>query len=171
MDVKSLKTFLSTWAPVVEAIPAVIKAAEDLEYYQRERDMVKTDIANLLSDFDAVKSQWAQAESQWQGRLDELQKQIAAASTAVSEANAQAKKDIAAVNKRAKEAEAAAQERVERAKADAIAYEATAMTAAEHRIKEAQDRVAAVEADLAEAEKRYQITLKKIESLKASLGA
>lgn len=171
MDVKSLKTFLNTWAPVVEAIPAVIKAAEDMEYYQRERDMVKADIANLLSDFEAVKAQWAKAESEWEGRLKDLQQQIAAASAGVSDANAQAKKDIAAVNRKVKEAESMSQARIEAAEAAAKAAEATATAAAEQRIKEAQERAAAVEAELADAEKRYQATLKKIENLKASLGA
>lgn len=169
--IKALKSFESTWAPAINSLPAVIATFEQLDFLEESKVKLNRDIESLQKQFSAVQTEWTKAEGEWQGRLDELQKQIAAAGTAVSDANAQAKRDIATANKRVKEAEAVAQERVERAKADAIAYEATAMTAAEHRIKEAQDRVAAVEADLAEAEKRYQATLKKIESLKASLGA
>ena len=171
MDIKALQDFMNTWKPVVEAIPAVIQVVTDTEYYEKQKAQVQRDITKLLNEFDTVKQTWDKAESDWNNRLADLQAQIAAASTAVSDANAQAKREAAAANKRAKDAEKAADERVATATAAAKAAEENAELVVLAANESARARVATAESAAEEAEKRYAATLKKLETLKASLGA
>lgn len=171
MDIKALQDFMNTWKPVVEAIPAVIQVVTDTEYYEKQKAQVQREIAILVEEFEKTKGIWAKAEADWGGRLAELQAQIAVASTAVSDANAQAKREAAAANKRAKDAEKAADERVVAAVAGAKAAEESAEMSVLAANESARARVAAAESAAEEAEKRYAATLKKLETLKASLGA
>lgn len=170
-NIESLQSFVKLWGPVVEAVPAVIQAMQEVDYYTSQRAALQTDIDRLVGELEGVKKGWAEAESAWQKNLAELQAAVAAANQQVSDANAEAKKQVAAANKRAAEAEKNSLERVGAAN---LAYdvEREKLKLSMQEAKEAyRQEIAALELEKQKAEADYAAVKQKLEDFKASLGA
>lgn len=169
--IESLQSFLKTWGPVVEAVPAVITVMQEVDYYTAQKAALQKDIEGLVSEFNGVKTTWAEAEAAWQKNLSDLQAAVAVANNQVGEANAEAKKAVAASNKRAVEAEKNSLERVGAANL-AIDVERERLRVSMTEAKEAyRQEIAALEIQKQEAQNAYDAMKQKLEEFKASLGA
>lgn len=169
--IESLQSFVKLWGPVVEAVPAVIQAMQEIDYYTSQKATLQADIDRLLAELQGVKKTWAEAEGAWQKNLADLQAAVASANQQVSDANAEAKKSIAASNKRAAEAE---KNNLERVGAANLAYdvEREKLKLSMQEAKEAyRQEIASLEVQKQDAQNSYDAMKQKLEEFKASLGA
>jgi chaperonin cofactor prefoldin len=169
--IESLQAFVKTWGPVVEAVPAVIQAMQEVDYYTSQKSALQKDIERMVAELETVKVTWREAEAAWQKNLADLQAAVAAANQQVSDANSEAKKAVAAANKRAADAEKSSLERVGAANL-AIDVEREKLKISMNEAKEAyRQEIAALEMQKQEAQVAYEDMKRKLEDFKASLGA
>jgi hypothetical protein len=168
--IKALKTFEATWAPAITAMPAVVKALEEVDFLEDSKVKLRKDIEALQGEYLNAEKAWQEAEGQWRNRLEDLQKQIGVANAEASAAVAAAGKAQREQAKKAKDAEDAAARRASEAadKAKAEIERLDAVVAAKQ--AETASAVAALDIQVIEAEKKYAATLAKLEKLKLSLA-
>lgn len=167
---KALKSFLDVWAPVVEAVPAVIDALNQRDFYDQQIAQAKADIAALVESFESTQKTQAEATAVWEKQLAELQAKVAEATQEVSAAQANARKAIMDHGKRAKKAEDDAAERIEAARQSVENEKIRLEGVLGGYQADAQAKVKAMDEQVAEAERRVAAAQKKLEALRSQLG-
>lgn len=167
--IKAAEALLKTFGPIVEAIPAVIAGLERQDQAEKLLAQLQKDYNALVDQYNKKLGEIEQAEVLLQKRFDARQEELNALETTAKDALADlAKKNRemgAKITARTKELDQAQAEATKRV----AAIEAECKASEEAMRKASAARVAEIEVATAEAQKKHDDIVKKLEALKAKL--
>ena len=167
---KEIQKFYDIWSPMLEALPAVIVAAERGDELKRHTAILTKDLQDVQKQIEDEKAKVEPVRKETQDLISDLKNKQAQAEQGYNKYVADAKAHIVEIEKSTEAEVAAIKAKVGAAQAELAQATQEIAKAKAQADAEISQKKAAAEAELADIEAKKQVVERALASLKAKIG-